>query len=1205
MPFNIETQGLALGGTVSGNLVITGTLNVQGAVTFDVAQTVTGDADFQGKVIIDITDTEAFQIRQNADANDVFTVDTTNRRLILGTTFWIGASFSNGVLFGNAANANSGAFIAGQGLFMGDVNGIKWSDIGNSVGATVQASIYRDLGDVTTSTLELRQAALEHNLRIHNTWTSTTDHEYGELAWKPQTNIFTIGTVKGSGGGTARAMSLRTDSVEAINISTSQLVTFGAPQTSAADAIRLKGTDLTSDATQDSPGFVLTSFAFAESSLTTRDWKIFGDGSAQGKLVWANQTNGGGYTDRMSLLNGTLTVETQLIVDSTNTEAFQVRVDSDAGDVFTINTSTPGAILLGTLAVTGATTLNGIQIIDETSTEAFLVRKDSDGGDIFTVDTTNSIVKVTGDLTVSNDILSAAGSHWTLGNTTAQAYAQLAVTGAYTSSGLVSSSTKLVIDGILTGLTGDTTRQAGAWVAAALTFQNSETVALAAQLILDEPTITIGSSTVVNASTLLITGAPTEGTALNTALLVQGGIANFQGTTTLGTPPNIAQLAYPTPTEVLTVLDGDVTIHDKNNVASESLQDGAFGSFTKWTDTGDFNEGTTSYDYLHSSGSGTLTQALADLTIAGKNNRWYEFSYTISNANNPNVSLAITSAFAAGGHTIKAGFDGSYVTTFKSAAAASSADFVLTATGTGTGTTYNIDTMSLKEIAGGDIQVAGKITGGGSLGIEIDGDGSVIIESDLQEALLVREAGDVLDIFTAGSTASGPTMKLGLNSICFTNGSSRWIFSTATNNDMAISPASPAILMKDTFYIRWSDNANALGASIPMQLQRDQVDKTIGTLELRSHLTTPHNFRVFTNWVSTTNNEYGEFGWETASGVVDTLTIGTVKGSAGGSARPMLFRTDSIEAINISTAQKVRLGIQGSDGDDEATPEVLTVIGGNLEVFDEGTLGAETLTDGDMSSSTNWAGVTDWSDTIGGTTTYAHSGGTGTLTQTAAQRVTNNEGSNARWYKFTYTVSSVTNVGANVLTITNAFAASTVTLDISSNATRSVIFQAHATAADTADFVLSATSDTASDTFTLDDLILKEVIGGNIVLGGKLTGGGSNGLQVSGGGTISTFEKNLGDVGATETIDWRDGNHQRVGLDENLTLTFIDPDGPASLVVHFVQDGSGTNTVAWPSNVDWEGGTAPTITTASASIDIITLYFDGTRYYGGFLQDFS
>jgi hypothetical protein len=43
-------------------------------------------------------------------------------------------------------------------------------------------------------------------------------------------------------------------------------------------------------------------------------------------------------------------------------------------------------------------------IIDSTGTEAFLVRKDSDGGDVLVVDTTNSVVAVSGDITVSGTV---------------------------------------------------------------------------------------------------------------------------------------------------------------------------------------------------------------------------------------------------------------------------------------------------------------------------------------------------------------------------------------------------------------------------------------------------------------------------------------------------------------------------------------------------------------------------------------------------------------------------------------------------------------------------------------------------------------------------------------------------------------------------------------------------------------------------------
>jgi hypothetical protein len=152
------------------------------------------------------------------------------------------------------------------------------------------------------------------------------------------------------------------------------------------------------------------------------------------------------------------------IVDSTSTEALLVRKDGDTGDVFTVDTTNSVVAVTGDITVTGtvdgidiatqdskletlyttiglsaltsgeveqlenigATTISATQwgylgatdqalattdnvqfnsaIVDSTSTEALLVRKDGDTGDVFTVDTTNSVVAVTGDITVSGTV---------------------------------------------------------------------------------------------------------------------------------------------------------------------------------------------------------------------------------------------------------------------------------------------------------------------------------------------------------------------------------------------------------------------------------------------------------------------------------------------------------------------------------------------------------------------------------------------------------------------------------------------------------------------------------------------------------------------------------------------------------------------------------------------------------------------------------
>ena len=137
-----------------------------------------------------------------------------------------------------------------------------------------------------------------------------------------------------------------------------------------------------------------------------------------------------------------------------------------------------------------------------------------------------------------------------------------------------------------------------------------------------------------------------------------------------------------------------------------------------------------------------------------------------------------------------------------------------------------------------------------------------------------------------------------------------------------------------------------------------------------------------------------------------------------------------------------------------------------------GKLASESLGDPDLSSTTKWAGATDWSDTIAGSTSYLHSGGTGTLTQTAANQAIS--GVASRKYRFTYTISSINIAGAITLEISTAYGGSAVELAIAATGTFSIDFTTDEGAA-TADFVLSATSTTTLDAFTLTNFSLKQI----------------------------------------------------------------------------------------------------------------------------------
>jgi len=68
------------GGTIDGDLVITGDLQVDGGGSLSF------DEIIEGTQVIDVTNTEALLVRKNGDGGDVFTVDTTNEKVGISTT---------------------------------------------------------------------------------------------------------------------------------------------------------------------------------------------------------------------------------------------------------------------------------------------------------------------------------------------------------------------------------------------------------------------------------------------------------------------------------------------------------------------------------------------------------------------------------------------------------------------------------------------------------------------------------------------------------------------------------------------------------------------------------------------------------------------------------------------------------------------------------------------------------------------------------------------------------------------------------------------------------------------------------------------------------------------------------------------------------------------------------------------------------------
>jgi hypothetical protein len=90
-------------------------------------------------------------------------------------------------------------------------------------------------------------------------------------------------------------------------------------------------------------------------------------------------------------------------------------------------------------------------------------------------------------------------------------------------------------------------------------------------------------------------------------------------------------------------------------------------------------------------------------------------------------------------------------------------------------------------------------------------------------------------------------------------------------------------------------------------------------------------------------------------------------------------------------------------------------------------------------------------------------------------------------------------------------------------------------------------------------------------------------------------------TGSTETLPATANVHD-LTLDANCTITLptLTSGKACSLTVILRQDGTGGRTVTWPGSVSWISGTAPTLKTAAAAVDVVTLFtLDGGTTWGG------
>lgn len=139
----------------------------------------------------------------NVRSNGTLQIGSTSTTTISGTNVILTLT-GGGVPGLTTGNDGSGiGFAAVQ-----DIGYLAWHHSSRDI------RLYRD----AAGTLAQRNGTNAQTLRVYNTYTSGTSYELGKLEWS--SNVFRIGTEKGSGGGTARTVEVHTDSIARLALDT-------------------------------------------------------------------------------------------------------------------------------------------------------------------------------------------------------------------------------------------------------------------------------------------------------------------------------------------------------------------------------------------------------------------------------------------------------------------------------------------------------------------------------------------------------------------------------------------------------------------------------------------------------------------------------------------------------------------------------------------------------------------------------------------------------------------------------------------------------------------------------------------------------------------------------------------------------------------------------------------------------------------------
>jgi hypothetical protein len=108
----------------------------------------------------------------------------------------------------------------------------------------------------------------------------------------------------------------------------------------------------------------------------------------------------------------------------------------------------------------------------------------------------------------------------------------------------------------------------------------------------------------------------------------------------------------------------------------------------------------------------------------------------------------------------------------------------------------------------------------------------------------------------------------------------------------------------------------------------------------------------------------------------------------------------------------------------------------------------------------------------------------------------------------------------------------------------------------------------------------------------------------AGEATISFDEVSNASSGGLVTIDFSRCQKHKLFLTEKTTVSFTPPNGEAHLQLRILQDATGGHSITLPTaDIASPGGNGYTSVTSANQEDILTFYYDGSRYIMGVLYN--